>query len=170
MRIPIALAAALLASAACGSSPSAPPVAGSSGHLTALSSPASTTAQREHAWLAWTACVRRHGGDIPDPAFNQEGSPQWQTNVAKNQPAAALDACKSLLQATDAGRTSHAPTAAELAQESRFAQCIRQHGVPAFPDPDPQTGRFPPTFDKTSPALQPAEQACAQDAPKGKGG
>lgn len=34
------------------------------------------------------------------------------------------------------------PTAAQLAQLTRFAQCIRQHGVPDFPDPDPQNGHF----------------------------
>lgn len=168
MRIPIALAAALLIVAACGRGPSAPPVAGSTAHLAALvSSPsADPTAQRTHAWLTFAACMRTHGADLPDPSFDQDGNPVWSVNP-KTQPQAALAACVSSLpvpsvQGTGAGKSARPPTAAELATLTRFAQCMRQQGMPDFPDPNPQTGDFG-TIDKTNPSLQAASRAC-QDA------
>jgi hypothetical protein len=167
MIIRIGLAVALLAVAACGSSPSAPPVAGSSGPAVALASPG--IASRTQAWLGFAACLRRHGANVPDPTFDQQGNPVWAVSP-KSQSTAAIQACASYLQAASIGKTNQAPTAAQLAQETQFARCMRQHGITNFPDPDPQTGAFPNTFDKTSPALQPAMQACRQFAQTGKGG
>jgi hypothetical protein len=163
-----AAAAALLAAAACGSSPSAPPVAGSTGHAATVTT-AATTAQKTRAWLDFAACMRAHGANLPDPSFNQEGSPQWSANP-KSQPPAALVACQSRLPAVDSGKPDRAPTAADLAQAARFAQCMRQHGVPDFPDPDPRTGGFvtSPAI-KNAPGLDAAETACRQFNQKGKG-
>ena len=163
MLIPTALAAVagLLVAAACGSSPSAPRVAGSTGRAAAVSSPAAaTSAQRTHAWLAFAACIRAHGANLPDPTFDQSGNPQWSVNP-KTLPQAAVTACRSDLQAASGGSSGQAPTAPQLAQLTRFAQCMRQHGIPNFPDPDPQTGGFN-GVDKNSPALQAAAQACEQ--------
>jgi hypothetical protein len=162
IRTALAAAAALLAAAACGSSLSAPRVAGSTGRpAAAVSSPqAVTTAQRTRAWLDFAACMRAHGASLPDPSFDQNGNPQWSVNP-KAQPQTAVTACQSYLQAVSAGRTGQAPTAAQLAQLTRFAQCMRQHGVPTFPDPDQQTGSFD-GVDKNRPALQAAARACQQ--------
>jgi hypothetical protein len=163
-----AAAAVLLAAAACGSSPSAPPVAGSTGHAATVSS-AATTAQRTRAWLDLAACMRAHGANVPDPSFNQDGSPQWP-NDPKSQPPAALAACQSRLPAADSGQPKRAPTAADLAQATRFAQCMRQHGVLDFPDPDPQTGGFvaSPSV-KNAPGFEAAATACQQFSQKGRG-
>jgi hypothetical protein len=162
IRTALVAAAALLVAAACGSSLSAPRVAGSTGRpAAAVTSPhALTTAQRTRAWLDFAACMRAHGANLPDPSFDQDGNPQWSVSP-KQQPQGTVTACQSYLQAVSAGGTDQAPTAAELAQLTRFAQCVRQHGVPDFPDPDPRTGAFS-GIDKTSPALQAAAQACQQ--------
>jgi len=163
MRIQTGLVVALLAAAACGSSASAPPVAGSSGHtVAAVSSPAANAvAQRTHAWLTFAACMRAHGANLPDPSFDQDGNPQWPVNP-KTQSGPAFAACQSALQGTSAGKSTRPPTAAELAALTRFARCMRQHGIADFPDPDPQTGGFA-NVDKANPSLQAATKAC-QDA------
>jgi len=163
-----AAAAALLGATACGSSPSAPRVAGSVGHGAAPgSSPAALTpAQRTQAWLAFTACLRAHGAAVPDPSFDQEGNPQWSVNP-KDQPVAAIQACESHLQGVSSAKTGPPPTAAELAQATHFAQCLRQHGLPTWPDPDPQTGGFDlrGADPKGMPGFQAAAQACRQLQP-----
>jgi len=166
IRTALAAVAALLAAAACGSSPASPRVAGSTGGpAAAVGSPhATTAAQRTRAWLDFAACIRAHGGSLPDPSFDPNGNPQWSVNP-KTVPRAALLACQSDLQGTSGGKNDQAPTAAELAQLTRYARCVRQHGLPNFPDPNPQTGGFD-GIDKTSPALQAAAQACRQFSDK----
>jgi hypothetical protein len=53
-------------------------------------------------------------------------------------------------------------------QLERFAQCMRSHGEPNFPDPDAQ-GHFtlPATISMSSPQFQAADQACKSLAPAG---
>jgi hypothetical protein len=166
IRTALVASAALLVTAACGSSSSAPHVAGSTGRpAAAVSSPAAlTTAQRTRAWLGFAACMRAHGANLPDPSFDQSGNPQWSVSP-KQQPQAAFTACQSYLQALDVGGARPAPTAAQIAQLTRLAQCMRQHGVPNFPDPNPQTGRFD-GVDGNDPTIQAAGQACKQYAPQ----
>jgi hypothetical protein len=165
-----ALAAALLGAAACASTPQAPRVAGSTGQAVAAASPSSsglTPAQRTRAWLGFAACLRSHGANVPDPSFDPDGNPQWPVNPKTGSSQAALVACSSSLQGVSTGRAAAAPTAAELAALTRFAQCIRQHGFPNYPDPNGQTGG-PATKDvpdKTDPAYQAALQACRQLLP-----
>jgi hypothetical protein len=153
-----AVAFALLAAAACGGG------AGSS-HPVASASPAELT----HVWVSFAACLRAHGANEPDPTFDQNGSPQWPVDP-KTLPPAATQACGSILQG--ANLQGHgAPTAAQLAQATRYAQCLRQHGIADFPDPDPQTGSYLTTHDPTQePGWAAAGAACRQLAPQGKSG
>ena len=54
----------------------------------------------------------------------------------------------------------------------QFAQCMRTHGVPSFPDPDAQgtiTIMVSPSLDPSSPLFQRAEADCQHLAPAGKG-
>jgi hypothetical protein len=128
-------------------------------------SPAATRQQSgRHVWLSFAACLRAHGANEPDPTFDQDGNPQWAIEP-KNLPSDATDACGSILQAASLQRRP-APTAAQLARLTQYAQCLRQHGVADFPDPDPQTGSYPTTSDPTKEAAFPAaQQACRQLAP-----
>jgi hypothetical protein len=165
--------AVLCAAAACGgpSQPSAR-VAGSTarGGAPAASPTTLTSAQRSHVWLAYAACLRAHGASEPDPTFDQDGNPQWAVNLT-TLPDAAVKACQSGLQAVSTGKPQ---SAAQIAQTTRYSQCMRQHGIPDFPDPDPQTGRInlPGTAAanrKGDPGFQAAQQACQQLVP-GKNG
>jgi hypothetical protein len=93
---------------------------------------------------AYSACMRRHGlRNFPDP--DSEGHLQipasWgidpKTGVATSPRAkAAAQACRKLRH-TLAGRPTAAQEAAAQQAMLRFAQCMRSHGVPKFPDPQP---------------------------------
>jgi hypothetical protein len=82
--------------------------------------------------------------------------------------AALLAGCGST-KPTSSGFVSHA-----LAQQVKYAQCMRAHGVPHFPDPtikqSPQgTGisQGVPASAGQSPAFASANRACAKLAPQG---
>ncbi|HXH98518.1 MAG TPA: hypothetical protein VNH40_15015, partial [Gaiellaceae bacterium] len=68
------------------------------------------------------------------------------------------------------------PTPATTGQSDRqeqeallaFARCMRSHGVPAFPDPDPNGGTvqpMPPTVDTHSPVFATTQQECRRLVP-----
>jgi hypothetical protein len=55
----------------------------------------------------------------------------------------------------------------------QYAECMRSHGVPNFPDPSPQGGiHITPSsgVNPQSPVFQSAQQACAKLGPGGPGG
>jgi hypothetical protein len=119
--------------AACG--------AGSGGTPNAGGSPNSASA------VAYTQCVRSHG--VPDyPGPNTSGqlqkitpSNEAQLGVSDSRFNAAQVACQRLWP-------YQAPTQAQqrqqLAGDVKFAQCMRSHGLPDFPDPT--TGPDGPSF------------------------
>jgi hypothetical protein len=166
-RHPIAitlLGALAFAGAACGSSHSTPQVARAAGaaHTAAAPGRAGAT-QLIHAAAQ---CLRDHGiPNFPDPVFDAHGQLQIDDQLLKSLPnsvtQAAEQACRPQIdaaqQAADAQRPAATPQ--ELAQATRFAQCMRQHGWPNFPDPDAHgefssstPGAMPPS--KTDPAVQ----------------
>ena len=68
-----------------------------------------------------------------------------------------------------AGGASGSPAQSQTsARLERFAQCMRSHGEPSFPDPTAQ-GQFilPATLSTGSPQFQAADQACKAYAPAG---
>jgi hypothetical protein len=71
-------------------------------------------------------------------------------------------ACVAALAACGSGGSSARMTAA-TASGVRFANCIRSHGVPSFPDPG---GPFPSGI-KQSPAFRSAMQTCNRLQPSG---
>jgi hypothetical protein len=79
-------------------------------------------------------------------------SPQFQS---------ALASCKHLLPPVP----TLALTQQQLQRDIRFAQCMRSHGYPAYPDPDVRNGELiqqplPAGIDTSSPQFQAAEKAC----------
>jgi hypothetical protein len=51
-----------------------------------------------------------------------------------------------------------------------YAQCLRSHGLPNFPDPSPdQPPRIPSGIDTQAPAFRAAQRACAKRLPGGSG-
>lgn len=170
LQLAVCAAAMLAAAAACGGSAGSSPHVASVGGRPAGSATSASAADRTRVWLNFAACLRAHGANEPDPSFDANGNPTWQVNP-KSLSATATQACSSVLQPANLQRPASASTAAQLAQLTRLAQCLRQHGIADFPDPDPQTGQFPTTHDpRQEPGWAAAQQACQQFQPQGKSG
>ena len=115
--------------------------------------------------MAFAHCMRSHGvPNWPDP-LPQGGFPR--TGNGQNsgpQADAAMSTCKHLLPPVPA--VSAAQQARELAQDLKWAKCMRAHGFPGISDPSvgPHAGTpvitAPPGFDPGSPQAQAASKAC----------
>lgn len=135
-------------------------------------SPMSTpfpTASGTPSPAAYAACMRAHGiADFPDP--NSQGNFEINagpgSDLDPNNPAyqAANQACQSLLPG---GGQAPPISSQKLSQEVAWAQCMRSHGLPTFPDPD-SAGAFDSSkFNEASPGFQTASQACKSLTPSG---
>ena len=144
-----------LLAAGCGGGSGSPPVArlgsrprageGSGGGGTA----ALTQQQQVSIDIAYAACLDKHGVEVREGGRGRAGR-LWAAapglpGPGSPQAAAAERDCKSVLPK---GGLPSRPTAAQnaraLAQLLRYAECIRAHGVPNFPDPTSQGLRFSP--------------------------
>jgi hypothetical protein len=139
----------------------------------ASTSSGSPAASGDSAALGQAAaqCMRTHGiPDFPDPKPDPQGDPhggftidkqlllQYGNQVVQN----ALRACSRQIDAFEATQpVDEAASAEQLAEERQIAACMRTHGYPDFPDPDPQTGGFGPNMpDKADPQVHAALLAC----------
>ena len=158
----IALAVAGVLVAGCSGGPADPGVAGVS---SATASPSqSATVSGEAEALQYAACMRSHGvPDFPDPTV-QNGSVGFSITAGDGvdqnslQYQSARQACSSLR----GGGTANSGSG-NLAKELKFAQCMRSHGVPDFPDPN-KNGGFSgtSTVNPSSPTFQKAQSTCMQ--------
>jgi hypothetical protein len=98
---------------------------------TSTPSHSSTVTAREKA-VKFTECMRANGvGDFPDP--NASGAfPSYGVSVSPAVWKTAVAACKAL---QPPGTLSSKLTPVQLSAALKFARCIREHGVPDFPDP-----------------------------------
>ena len=168
-----AVMTALVLLAACGGSPSTAHPGGPAN----TAGPANTggTAHSQSA-VAFSHCMRSHGlPDYPDPGSSgtlPKTSAQL-LGVSSSVFDAAQRACQQLLPATGGSLTASSIQQCYLAfvcpqalvQQALsagrvFAQCMRSHGVPYWPDPtlDAQ-GR--PLFNINVPRPQPAQITAA---------
>jgi hypothetical protein len=122
------------------------------------SSPDSTVA-------AIVACYRAHGDpSFPDPVYDP-GDGRWHFAISPGSvPMATRQACQHLLPVASA---SPPVPQAQFQKLVQLAECLRAHGVPNWPDPDPD-GSFalPPSWTK-SPSWQSATTACQRYFPSG---
>jgi hypothetical protein len=161
----LAAATCAVALAACGSS---------------VDSGVTTNSASANTGIRFTQCIRAHRvTDFPDPLAGG-GFPRG-SNIGQSSPAfqTAQKACESILGSNGAQRQ---PTAAERASALNFAECMRAHRVPNFPDPMTRSEvprntdvivqgqlMFPvgSSIDPGSPAFQQAASACGQGRPGG---
>ena len=142
-----ALALSALMLTACTSQSASPPVA----HLSASVPTGSSPTSAVH--LAGE-CMRAHGlSNFPDPAVATDGPAAGQVILDKSDLKSysdgvvnqALTACRAALdQAGIASGKSSAVSPQEIQARLALARCIRAHGVPNFPDPNPTTGDVTP--------------------------
>jgi len=140
----------------------------------ASASSALTDQQIAAVGLQYSQCLRQHGlPRFPDPQVTDGhlgiGRPSAGYNPKADlmaHPAAAA-ACRPILDRLPASvKRRQAPTAADLQKLRAYAKCVREHGVPEFPDPD-QDGVFKiigTRLEHEDPAIRllPAEAACKQ--------
>jgi hypothetical protein len=154
-----ALAAIALLLAGCGGSSSP----------SSSATPGAATADFAGKVVAFAACMRSHGlPSYPDPQVSESGShgsiklsPGSLARTPAFRPASR--ACGHLLP--DGGAPAATSPQAQ-AQDVEYADCMRSHGVPGFPDPD-HDGVFtlPAGIDQQAPLFERATQACMRVQP-----
>ena len=117
-------------------------------------------------FVAFASCMRSHGvPSYPDPHISSSaGEVHVQISPGSanpNGPAfkSADAACHQLLP--NGGTAGAGASAQEKAQGLKFADCMRSHGVPNFPDSS-HDGAFdlPPGLNPQAPQFSQAEHAC----------
>jgi hypothetical protein len=126
--------------------------------------------------VAYAECMRENGvPEFPDPVDGKlrlritpdsgidPNSPEWEE---------AQQACQDL---APAGAQSGGSPPPELQERVlKHAKCMRENGVPDFPDPSFDGGgvrmQLPPGLDPESQQFQSARRACQELAPQGLGG
>ena len=115
--------------------------------------------------VAFAHCMRSHGvPDWPDP-LPDGGFPRTGTGENSGPQAdSAMSTCKHLLPPVTP--ESAAQQARELAQDLKWARCMRSHGFPGISDPFVRSHAGTPVitapagFDPGSPQAQAAMKAC----------
>jgi hypothetical protein len=119
---------------------------------------ASAEPDREDTALAWARCIRENGvSEFPDP--DAEGRillPRGRIDPESTVFQQATDACRHLAP-EGWGDTETDPADVEVMLE--FAQCMRENGVPDYPDPDPNNGNRI-TLEPNNPKSHAALDAC----------
>jgi hypothetical protein len=105
---------------------------GGSGGATSSASPRHSNSTLSP--LALSQCVRAHGRpDFPDPTQAPDGSWQFPPSADGQELPAACAALKRRLGGQ--GATRKPASEADMAKLRQFAQCMRRHGLPDWPDP-----------------------------------
>jgi hypothetical protein len=122
---------------------------------------------QSQAEVEYAHCMRSHGvTDFPDPSasggFQLKGGPSSDLNPTNPTFQKAQAACQSIMGANHGTSAQEAEDGAKLLQ---YAECMRSHGVPNFPDPFRHTDGgygflFTPSLDQSSPTYLAADKAC----------
>ena len=143
-----------------------------SGAATATAGPGATPMDGREAALKYAQCMRQNGMTwYPDPQPGGGTIVKTPRDMDPKKFEAAQQACRQF--APDGGDAS-APDPEILEKGRQMARCMRENGVPEFPDPQPDgssridsgklgSGPGDPVFDK-------AEQKCSQYLPGMKHG
>jgi hypothetical protein len=160
----------LFAVVACGENKGSgiPTASGGTGTASPTATPSLSNAEKEEQGRKFAQCMREHGVEMDDPGPggpNKIGDPDAATD---EKTKAALDACRQYMPN---GGEMPKPNAQDLEQGYKHAQCIRDHGVPNFPDPDPDGGMLSPDsgVDPNDPTFKAADEACKALLPGAKG-
>ena len=169
----------LLLTAACGSGTSSSSTSSSSGTLSTGSTSSSGSGGVSAAYvsdkLGQARCLRAHGiPSFPDPNASGQEPPGSKQLIFSPQGQAAVGACSywgNRIHNDDAAQNQ-----AAMGEYVRFAQCMRAHGLPSFPDPVHAEGRVEfvlsssqDGFDPHSPQILAKAHECQHVLPAGTG-
>lgn len=107
----------------------------------------------------------------------EDGTTQSRPDKERNdisKVTTAAEACKDKLP-TETGTGDNTLTAEDIENRRKYSACIREKGVPEFPDPDARTGEFVMNDElsrrvKENPAMRTAMEACRDKLPGDTGG
>lgn len=137
-------------------------------------SPTAKASRDPDAPLKFAKCMREQGLTwFPDPDTSGRTAIRIPKGFDVKKLEAAQQACKEFAPGMD-GDGDAKPDPEALENMRQMAKCMRENGVPNFPDPEPGggirldgdelgTGPGDPTFDK-------AEEKCAKFMPNPDGG
>jgi hypothetical protein len=101
-----------------------------------------STVSAARAWHNLAQCYRSHGLAVADPTVNADGTSSWSTSSGVPQEVKnaartiGKDACRAEYGALPSQALHPPPTPAELHGLVLLARCMREHGIPDWPDPD----------------------------------
>jgi hypothetical protein len=157
--LPIAMASVAVALLATGCSTNPNP---------SVASTTGTTAYQQD--VAFSACMRSHGvPNFPDPKSGG-GFGAIDANalgVSQSAVQKAQSSCEHLLP--NGGRRTPAQQQEVIQGALKFAQCMRDHGIPNYPDPKVVDGKVTfqlnlgKAFNPQSSLFQNADNACQKD-------
>ncbi|MFE1413202.1 hypothetical protein ACFW6F_20685 [Streptomyces sp. NPDC058746] len=156
--------AVMLLAVACGGS------ADDDGGAAAPSASKGAVSGDKKSTLAYAKCMRENGvADFPDPnaqgLLNIDGS----VDMKSSQAQAADKKCKELLPAVNA-----TPPAGVQEASLAYSKCMRENGVPKFPDPNAEGGLDingdTLGVDPRGPVFKAAEKTCQPILEKVAGG
>jgi hypothetical protein len=171
----VAVAAAGLLAAGCaggdGTGAKVASIGGTTTTTTGGGSAGSGNGDPQERALAFAKCMREHGIDMPDPKVDASGRMEMRVNargVGDAKMRAAQTACQDKTGgAFGPGGGQPDPKFQEAAL--KYSQCMRQHGVPKFPDPQPNGGLLLKAgngIDPSSPTFKAADKTCQQLLPR----
>jgi hypothetical protein len=155
-----ALGLVVLGLGGCGKVQDSPTVATAGGGMAGSASP-TAAADPGAQKLRFNNCMAEHGVNLDDANAGR--------SVDAARMATATEACRAFLP-TGGDIVRLSPQDIEKARQ--YAKCVRDHGIPDFPDPDPVTGQSTLTQEqgqrlKDDPRLTNATEACRNLLPGG---
>ncbi|MEH0985974.1 hypothetical protein [Micromonospora sp. CPCC 205556] len=121
--------------------------------------------------LEFARCMRENGVDMPDPQAGGGPAFRFAEGTDPQQVEQAMEKCRNLLPN---GGQAPQLNAEQTEQLRNLAKCMRENGVPDFPDPDaggriqirPGSGGIKPD----DPTMKTALETCQRYAPQLGGG
>ncbi|MCX4671872.1 hypothetical protein OG453_35200 [Streptomyces sp. NBC_01381] len=123
--------------------------------------------------LAYSKCMRANGvPDYPDPEQDADGRVIMNPGNGQNDPKTqqAMEACRDKMPQ---GRSRENGGKMDTSKVTSWAKCIRENGIPKFPDPEIDGTRLNVPLGKIGmmpddPKMQKASQACQDKSPGGE--
>lgn len=119
------------------------------------------------AAMDFAKCMRDRGFEVPDPTFDEQGRPRFGQvpGMLKNADFdGARKTCAEPLNAAMAAAGVKVDKPDSTESLLPFARCMREQGID-FPDPVPGEPLQIPKTAFSSPAWEPAAEACADTVP-----